>query len=58
MRQKFLLISLQHFISNCGGTFGYCPTPDCGSVFKRASKRGPDPDPFFCRGCKTDICTK
>ena len=49
--------SLRAFVASSSGTYRFCPSPDCPSIYRVA-----DPDtgsePFTCGACYSDTCTK
>ncbi len=61
LRDGFLSAALEAFVASHGDTHAFCPTPDCGAVFRKGKEDdgggGYYKKPFFCPGCKTDICT-
>ncbi|KAI4987261.1 hypothetical protein ZWY2020_020061 [Hordeum vulgare] len=49
--------SLRAFVASRAGTYRFCPTPDCQSIYQVAA---PDAEtkPFVCGACYVEICTK
>lgn len=48
--------SLSAFVASSGGTYRFCPSPDCPSVYRVAS--GMVGDLFVCGACYADTCTR
>ncbi|XP_072992514.1 ATP-dependent RNA helicase DEAH11, chloroplastic-like [Typha latifolia] len=55
--EELFRASLGAFVASSGGTYRFCPTPDCPSVYRIAS---PDAEvgPFVCGACTVETCTK
>ncbi|KAK6923797.1 Helicase-associated domain [Dillenia turbinata] len=49
--------ALGAFIARSEGTFRFCPSPDCPSVYKVADS-GAAGEPFFCGACHVETCTR
>lgn len=49
--------SLGAFVASSGGTYRFCPSPDCPSVY-RVSDTGMVGGPFVCGACYAETCTK
>ncbi|KDP40932.1 hypothetical protein JCGZ_24931 [Jatropha curcas] len=49
--------SLGAFVASSGGTYRFCPSPDCPSVY-RVSTTGMVGAPFACGACYAETCTK
>lgn len=50
--------SLGAFVASSAGTYRYCPTPDCPSVYRNASSDPYSDSLFSCGACYVDTCTK
>ncbi|KAJ6959411.1 hypothetical protein D5086_030290 [Populus alba] len=48
--------SLSAFVASSGGTYRFCPSPDCPSVYRVAS--GMVGDLFVCGACYAETCTR
>ncbi|CAK7328502.1 unnamed protein product [Dovyalis caffra] len=48
--------SLSAFIASSGGTYRFCPSPDCLSVYRVSN--GMVGDRFVCGACYADTCTR
>jgi ATP-dependent RNA helicase DHX8/PRP22 len=48
--------SLSAFVASSGGTYRFCPSPDCPSVYHVAS--GMVGDLFVCGACYAETCTR
>ncbi|XP_073293520.1 ATP-dependent RNA helicase DEAH12, chloroplastic [Primulina huaijiensis] len=48
--------SLGSFVAGSGGTYRFCPSPDCPSVY-RVSEPGHPGTQFVCGSCLADTCT-
>lgn len=55
--EELFRASLGSFVASSGGTYRFCPSPDCPSVYRVA-----DPvtggDPFVCGACFAETCTR
>ncbi|KAJ8764716.1 hypothetical protein K2173_009101 [Erythroxylum novogranatense] len=49
--------SLAAFVASSGGTYRFCPSPDCPSVY-RVAETGMTGNPFVCGACFAETCTK
>lgn len=49
--------SLGAFVASSGGTYKFCPSPDCPGVY-RVAKPGAAPEPFFCDACHVETCAR
>nr|CAD1838129.1 unnamed protein product [Ananas comosus var. bracteatus] len=53
--------SLGAFVASSGGTYRFCPSPDCPLVY-RVTPRDGGPEawgpPFVCEACRVETCTK
>lgn len=49
--------SLGAFVLSSGGTYRFCPSPDCPSVYRVAGP-GTAGEPFICGACFTETCTR
>nr|KYP75765.1 putative pre-mRNA-splicing factor ATP-dependent RNA helicase [Cajanus cajan] len=49
--------SLGAFVAKSGGTYRFCPSPDCPSIYRVS---GPDTagEPFVCGACYSETCTR
>ncbi|KAH7520502.1 hypothetical protein FEM48_Zijuj08G0150600 [Ziziphus jujuba var. spinosa] len=48
--------SLGAFVASSGGTYRFCPTPDCPAVY-RVADPGTAGEPFVCGACSAETCT-
>ncbi|KAJ4963552.1 hypothetical protein NE237_023491 [Protea cynaroides] len=48
--------SLGAFVASSGGTYRFCPYPDCPSVY-RVADPGTTGEPFACGACYVETCT-
>ncbi|KAF5458208.1 hypothetical protein F2P56_022257 [Juglans regia] len=49
--------SVGSFVALSGGTYRFCPSPDCPSVY-RVAEPGTAGEPFFCGACYAETCTR
>ncbi|KHN31399.1 Hypothetical protein glysoja_023053 [Glycine soja] len=49
--------SLGAFVATSGGTYRFCPSPDCPSIY-RVADPGSAGEPFVCRACYSETCTR
>ncbi|GFP90337.1 putative uncharacterized protein at4g01020 chloroplastic [Phtheirospermum japonicum] len=49
--------SLGAYVAASDGTYRFCPSPDCPSVYRVADRGGPGA-PFACGACFVETCTK
>ncbi|KAG2711971.1 hypothetical protein I3760_04G103400 [Carya illinoinensis] len=49
--------SVGSFVALSGGTYRFCPSPDCPSVY-RVADPGTAGEPFFCGACYAETCTR
>ncbi|CAL0320377.1 unnamed protein product [Lupinus luteus] len=49
--------SLGAFVASSGGTFRFCPSPDCPSIYRVADPDEPG-EPFACGVCYSETCTR
>ncbi|KAJ9177545.1 hypothetical protein P3X46_012754 [Hevea brasiliensis] len=53
--EELFRASVGSFVASSGGTYRFCPTPDCPSVYRVA---GPETSkPFVCGACFAETCT-
>ncbi|XAR73444.1 RNA helicase [Bertholletia excelsa] len=55
--EELFRASLGAFVASSGGTFRFCPSPDCPSVY-RAADPGTLGNPFVCGACFVETCTQ
>ncbi|KAE9587777.1 hypothetical protein Lal_00021997 [Lupinus albus] len=48
--------SLGAFVASSGGTYRFCPSPDCPSIYRVADPDTPG-EPFACGVCYSETCT-
>ncbi|KAK7379495.1 hypothetical protein VNO80_04957 [Phaseolus coccineus] len=48
--------SLGAFVATSGGTYRFCPSPDCPSIY-RVADPGTAGEPFVCGACYSETCT-
>ncbi|KAJ4848948.1 hypothetical protein Tsubulata_034184 [Turnera subulata] len=49
--------SLGSFVASSGGTYRFCPSPDCPSIY-RVARGSKDADIFTCGACYAETCTR
>lgn len=49
--------SLGDFVVKSGGTYKFCPSPDCPSIY-RVADPGTAGEPFVCGACYSETCTR
>lgn len=49
--------SLGAFVTTSGGTYRFCPSPDCPSIY-RVADPGTAGEPFVCGACYSETCTR
>ncbi|CAJ1854787.1 unnamed protein product [Sphenostylis stenocarpa] len=49
--------SMGAFVATSGGTYRFCPSPDCPSIY-RVADPGTAGDPFVCGACYSETCTR
>ncbi|KAK2754687.1 hypothetical protein FQN54_006820 [Arachnomyces sp. PD_36] len=52
-----LKLSFQEYIKHHPGDFHYCPTPDCGNIYRCTNTPDPKPPPYTCPNCLKPVCT-
>ncbi|KAK5266905.1 hypothetical protein LTR99_006137 [Exophiala xenobiotica] len=55
--ETVLKTSFEEYIQRRPDTFRYCPTPDCGCIYRCAIASDAKPRPYTCRNCFEPICT-
>ncbi|KAJ8765741.1 hypothetical protein K2173_014863 [Erythroxylum novogranatense] len=55
--EELFRASLGSFVASSGGTYRFCPSPDCPSVY-RVADPGTVGEPFVCEACNAETCTK
>ncbi|KAL5556528.1 hypothetical protein UlMin_038764 [Ulmus minor] len=55
--EELFRASVGAFVSSSGGTYRFCPSPDCPSVYKVADPET-EGEPFVCGACYTETCTR
>ncbi|CAK9169698.1 unnamed protein product [Ilex paraguariensis] len=55
--EELFRASLGAFVAASGGTYRFCPSPDCPSVY-RVADSGTDGTPFLCGACYAETCTR
>ncbi|CAN0878421.1 ATP-dependent RNA helicase DEAH12, chloroplastic [Linum grandiflorum] len=62
--EELFQASLRSFVASSGGTYRFCPSPDCPSVYQVAppsettEEEEEAPEPFSCELCFTETCTR
>ncbi|XP_019193603.1 PREDICTED: ATP-dependent RNA helicase DEAH11, chloroplastic-like [Ipomoea nil] len=54
--EELFRASLGAFVAASGGSYRFCPSPDCPSVY-RAADPGTTGEPFICGACYAETCT-
>lgn len=54
--EELFRASLGAYVASSGGTYRFCPSPDCPSVY-RVAEPGTAGEPFFCGACYAETCT-
>ncbi|KAL5820052.1 hypothetical protein ACOSQ4_023894 [Xanthoceras sorbifolium] len=54
--EELFRASLGAFVASSGGTYRFCPSPDCPSIY-RVADPGTIGEPFFCGACYAETCT-
>ncbi|KAG6722000.1 hypothetical protein I3842_03G140100 [Carya illinoinensis] len=54
--EELFRASVGAFVALSGGTYRFCPSPDCPSVY-RVADPGTAGEPFFCGACYAETCT-
>lgn len=49
--------SLGAFVATSGGTYRFCPSPDCPSIY-RVADPGSAGEPYVCGACYSETCTR
>ena len=55
--EELFRAALGAFVATSGGTYRFCPSPDCPSVY-RAADAGKAGEPFVCGACYAETCTR
>ena len=55
--EELFRASLGSFVASSGGTYRFCPSPDCPSVY-RVADPGTEGEPFVCGACYSETCTR
>ncbi|MBA0551859.1 hypothetical protein Golob_022720 [Gossypium lobatum] len=57
MLEQLFRASLGAFVASSKGTYRFCPSPDCPSVYRVADPETPG-ELFVCGACYTETCTR
>ncbi|KAH6604064.1 hypothetical protein Trco_007510 [Trichoderma cornu-damae] len=49
--------SFESYVTRHPADFTYCPSPDCGQIYRVASRDAENPVTFTCNKCLTSTCT-
>lgn len=55
--EELFRASLGAFVASSGGTYKFCPSPDCPCVYQVADP-GTTGEPFVCGSCYAETCTR
>lgn len=55
--EELFAASVKAFVASSGGSYRFCPSPDCPSVYRVVGPRKPG-EPFVCGACYAETCTK
>ncbi|KAK9134221.1 hypothetical protein Syun_013551 [Stephania yunnanensis] len=55
--EELFKASLGAFVASNGGTYRFCPSPDCPAVYKVAEPGLIAAPPFICSACSVETCT-
>lgn len=55
--EELFKASLGAFVASSGGTYRFCPSPDCPSIYRVADPNSPG-EPFVCGACYSETCTR
>lgn len=55
--EELFRASLGAFVASSGGTYRFCPSPDCPSIY-RVADPGTAGEPFVCGSCYVETCTR
>ncbi|KAK9110756.1 hypothetical protein Sjap_018816 [Stephania japonica] len=55
--EELFKASLGAFVASNGGTYRFCPSPDCPAVYKVAEPGLIAAPPFICGACSVETCT-
>ncbi|XP_027335106.1 ATP-dependent RNA helicase DEAH12, chloroplastic-like [Abrus precatorius] len=55
--EELFRASLGAFVASSGGTYRFCPSPDCPSIY-RVADPGTAGEPFVCGACFSETCTR
>lgn len=54
---ELFVASVRAFVASSGGSYRFCPSPDCPSVYRVAGASEPG-EPFVCGACYSETCTR
>ncbi|KAI9165634.1 hypothetical protein LWI28_017792 [Acer negundo] len=55
--EELFRASLGAYVASSRGTYRFCPSPDCPSIY-RVADPGKIGEPFFCGACYAETCTR
>ncbi|CAN1261730.1 ATP-dependent RNA helicase DEAH12, chloroplastic [Linum perenne] len=55
--EELFRASLRSFVASSGGSYRFCPSPDCPSVYQVAASCTIANEPFVCEACFAETCT-
>ncbi|KAI4345277.1 hypothetical protein L6164_012414 [Bauhinia variegata] len=55
--EELFRAALGAFVASRGGTYRFCPSPDCPSIY-RVAEPGTGGEPFVCGACYAETCTR
>ncbi|CAM8936323.1 unnamed protein product [Rhodiola kirilowii] len=55
---ELFIASLGAFVASSGGTYRFCPSPDCPSVYRAADPGDNTAPGFACGACLVETCTR
>nr|GLL38660.1 ATP-dependent RNA helicase DEAH12, chloroplastic-like [Ipomoea trifida] len=55
--EELFRASLGAFVAASGGSYRFCPSPDCPSVYRAADPSATTGEPFICGACYAETCT-
>jgi len=55
--ESLLRSSFEDYLQRRPDAFRYCPTPDCGYIYRNTASSDVEPQTYHCQNCLESICT-
>ncbi|KAI3691505.1 hypothetical protein L2E82_49867 [Cichorium intybus] len=56
--EELFRASVSSFVGSSNGSYKFCPSPDCPSVYRVTEEDGGGGRPFVCGACSVETCTR